>query len=81
VDSTAHALKFADFQAAYWAGDLTQDYGVRTDPDLVNQPLSLDLAGVPQPEPGRTQSPADRAAYVEAAALAVARALGLAPKT
>jgi len=81
VDSTAHALKFADFQAAYWAGGLAQDYGVRTDPALVNQPLSLDLAGAPQPEPGRTQSPADRAAYVDAAALAVARALGLAPNT
>jgi threonine synthase len=81
VDSTAHALKFADFQAAYQAGGLERDYGVRTDPTLVNQPLSLDLAELPQPEPGRPQSPADRAAYVAAAAEAVARALGLTAKT
>jgi threonine synthase len=80
VDSTAHALKFADFQAAYWAGGLEDDYGVRTDPALVNRPLDLDLTGLPRPEPGRSQSPADRAAYVAAAALAVARALGLTAK-
>jgi threonine synthase len=80
VDSTAHALKFADFQAAYWAGGLERDYGIKTDPALVNQPSRPDLAGAPQPEPGRTQDPADRAAYVAAAAEAVARVLGLAAK-
>ena len=77
VDVTAHALKFADFQAAYQAGGLERDYGVKTDPALVNQPLALELTGAPLPESGRTQSPADRAAYAEAAALAVAKALGL----
>ena len=79
--STAHALKFADFQAAYWAGGLEQDYGVKTDPALVNQPWSPELADAPRPEPGRVQSPAEKAAYVAEAALAVARALGLTAKT
>ena len=81
VASTAHALKFADFQSAYWAGGLERDYGVKTNPDLVNQPLSPSLADAPRPEPGRAQSPAERAAYVAAAAEAVARALGLQAKT
>jgi threonine synthase len=81
VDSTAHALKFADFQAAYRDGGLERDYGIRTDPALVSQPLNIDLAGAPQPEPGRAQSPEDRAAYAAAAAGAVARALGLKPKS
>ncbi|MDR3038827.1 MAG: threonine synthase, partial [Candidatus Adiutrix sp.] len=40
VDSTAHALKFAEFQAAYFEGRLAEGYGIRTDPTLVNRPLA-----------------------------------------
>ena len=68
--STAHALKFADFQAAYWAGRLEENYGIRTDPALVNQPLEVDF-GMDRPGPPDPDLIAE----------AVARALGLAAKT
>jgi threonine synthase len=76
VDSTAHALKFMDFQNAYFEGRLAQDYGVATRPELVNRPQALD---VPSPKPdGRSKmSPADREKFVEAAANEIAKSLGL----
>ncbi|MCL1889702.1 MAG: threonine synthase [Desulfovibrionaceae bacterium] len=41
LDSTAHMLKFADFQNKYFAGELEREYAVRSDSALVNLPLSL----------------------------------------
>ncbi len=77
VDSTAHALKFAEFQNAYFDDRLRDGYEVQADPQLVNRPVDISPAGVPLPEAGRTQSPEDRAAYVRAAAGDIAAALGL----
>jgi len=41
VDSTAHQLKFADFQQQYFDGTLTPDYEVTPRPELQNRPVSL----------------------------------------
>ncbi|MDR1045698.1 MAG: threonine synthase [Candidatus Adiutrix sp.] len=77
VDSTAHMLKFAEFQNAYFDDRLADGYEVQANPALINRPRDISPRGVPLPEPGRTQSPEDRAAYVSAAARDIAEALGL----
>ncbi len=77
IDSTAHALKFAEFQNAYFQDELQDGFEVRASAALVNRPQDIRPAGVPLPEAGRTQSPEDRAAYVAAAARDIAAALGL----
>ncbi|MDR0882713.1 MAG: pyridoxal-phosphate dependent enzyme [Candidatus Adiutrix sp.] len=77
VDSTAHALKFAEFQNRYFENQLQEGFDITARPELVNRPADIRPLGVPLPEPGRTQSPEDRAAYVAAAADDLALALGL----
>ena len=77
VDSTAHALKFAEFQTAYFEDKLREGYEVKAEAGLINRPQDIRPEGVPLPEPGRTQSPEDRAAYVAAASRDIASALGL----
>ncbi|MDR1109981.1 MAG: threonine synthase [Deltaproteobacteria bacterium] len=80
LDSTAHALKFVDFQNAYFEGRLKNEYGVLTRPELANQPRSLDLGPAPTPAGGRSLSPEERELFVSAAAERIAKALGLAGK-
>ena len=77
IDSTAHALKFAEFQNAYFDDRLQDGFEVTAKNELVNRPVDISPQGVPLPEAGRSQSPADRAAYVSAAAADIAKALGL----
>jgi threonine synthase len=40
-DSTSHQLKFAGFQEAYFARELTEGYGVTSRDELVNRPVPL----------------------------------------
>jgi len=77
IDSTAHALKFAEFQNAYFDDRLEDGFEVKADPSLINRPVDMTPKGVPLPEAGRTQSPEDRALYVAAAARDIAADLGL----
>jgi threonine synthase len=77
LDSTAHALKFMDFQNAYFEGRLANDYGVATKPELANKPRGLELGDVPIPVPGQTMTAADREAFVAAATQTIARILNL----
>ncbi|MDR3135722.1 MAG: threonine synthase [Deltaproteobacteria bacterium] len=77
LDSTAHALKFVDFQNAYFNGRLAKEYGVNTKPELANQPRLLDLGQSPVPETGKAMSPAERESFVSTAAEAIAKTLGL----
>ena len=77
VDSTAHALKFAEFQTSYFEDRLRDGFEVTPDQSLINRPLDIKPQNVPLPEPGRSQSQAERAAYVAAAARDIAVALGL----
>jgi threonine synthase len=80
LDSTAHALKFMEFQNAYFRGELASDYGVRSLPQNMNAPKALDLKGVTLPAQGKTLTREERAAFTRAAAQAVASDLGLSPK-
>lgn len=41
LDSTAHALKFAGFQDAYFSGRLSSGYGISSRPELVNRPIKI----------------------------------------
>ncbi len=77
VDSTAHALKFAEFQQRYFDDRLREGFEIQAKPGLVNRPLDIAPQGVPLPEAGKRQNPADRAAYVAAAARDIAACLGL----
>ncbi len=83
LDSTAHILKFADFQNHYLTQTLPSEYGVTPNPDLANAPrLVMDAA-----EKERIMARAKMAganndaprAFAEAAAAAVAKRLGLSP--
>ncbi|MDR1395348.1 MAG: threonine synthase [Deltaproteobacteria bacterium] len=76
VDSTAHALKFMDFQQGYFEGRLAEEYGIRTKPGLVNQPRSLELDG-PVPGGSRKLADGEYQAFVAGAARKIAACLGL----
>ncbi|MDR0549354.1 MAG: threonine synthase [Deltaproteobacteria bacterium] len=78
IDSTAHALKFMDFQNAYFEGRLAQEYGVPTRSELTNRPLELEVKG-PKPDGQNPLSPSDRQKFVETTALEIAKQLGLKP--
>jgi threonine synthase len=80
LDSTAHALKFVDFQNAYFEGHLAKEYGVTTKQELVNRPRRLDLGQTNIPEQGKELSTADREIFVSQAASAIAKTLGLEEK-
>ncbi|MDR2300699.1 MAG: threonine synthase [Deltaproteobacteria bacterium] len=80
LDSTAHALKFVDFQNAYFEGRLAQEYGVATKPELANKPRELELVDTPIPEPGQTMTGAQRETFVSTATRAIAEALSLSEK-
>ena len=52
LDSTAHAIKFADFQGMYFEQSFPADYQISPKPDLINAPLYVqpeDLDRVPAP--------------------------------
>ncbi|MFO7837989.1 MAG: threonine synthase, partial [Desulfosalsimonadaceae bacterium] len=52
LDSTAHALKFADFQQMYFEDRFPEEYGITPKPELINNPELVrpaDLARVPEP--------------------------------
>ncbi len=69
LDSTAHALKFMDFQNMYFTNTFPPEYGVKPDPALANAPrLVIDA--------GKKASMAEQE-FVAAAAASVADSLGL----
>jgi threonine synthase len=52
LDSTAHALKFSGFQDMYFENQFPEEFGIRPNPALVNQPVYIrpkDLEQVPAP--------------------------------
>ena len=64
LDSTAHALKFMDFQNMYFTDSFPPEYGVTPDPRLANLPhLVIDPAKkTAMPEPEFLQAAADAVA-------------------
>jgi threonine synthase len=79
LNSTAHPLKFMEFQNAYFQGELGS-YGIDSNPELVNLPQTLDLPGVKVPGGDSPLSPDEQKAYAEAAANAIASILQLSDK-
>ena len=72
LDSTAHALKFMDFQNMYFNNAFPPEYGVVPDPALANKPgLVID---------GAKKATMPETEFVRAAATAVAESLGLAKR-
>ena len=72
LDSTAHALKFADFQTRYFSKQLGPEYEITSRESLVNLPRDV------LPESSRGELP--RPEYAQEAAARIAGLLGLAPK-
>lgn len=71
LDSTAHALKFADFQNKYFKDSLREGYGIIPDSQLVNKPVDL--------LQGKERGSQPMAEFAEMAGNAVARHLKLKP--
>lgn len=71
LDSTAHMLKFIDFQNLYFQDRLDRDYGVRARAELKNMPrkMSENLPSI-----------SDRNSFYEEAASSIAAMLKLMPK-
>jgi len=81
LDSTAHFLKFAEFQAAYFEGRLSPEFEIQARPELINRPAYVQPEGLERlPEPGVTLAPEDFKAFVRAAAKEIAQALNLKPR-
>ncbi|MDR1039638.1 MAG: threonine synthase [Deltaproteobacteria bacterium] len=80
LDSTAHALKFMEFQNAYFRGELADGYGVVSRPENVNAPRSVELEGIALPAQGKALSPEESRIFTETAAKGIASALGLSSK-
>jgi threonine synthase len=69
LDSTAHALKFMDFQNLYFDDAFPSEYGIKADPALVNAPELLFSS--------KERRGPDENAFVRESALRIARLLGL----
>jgi threonine synthase len=53
IDSTAHALKFSNFQQMYFEKSFPSEFKISPDPDLINSPVLIhpkDVKKVPAPE-------------------------------
>ncbi|MFP4159094.1 MAG: threonine synthase [Desulfobacterales bacterium] len=78
LDSTAHALKFADFQQMYFENRFPEEYGVTPKDELINTPELVhprDLKQVPQP--GRPLSGESLEVFVRRTAEEIAGKLDL----
>ncbi len=78
VDSTAHGLKFSEFQAMYFEDAFPPEYGISPDPDLVNTPVLIcpkDLDRMPAP--GSPLVGDDFEAFVQSVSEDIAAALHL----
>ena len=81
LDSTAHALKFAEFQNAYFQDTLGPEFKIKPREELKNRPRYIRPAHLDRvPEPGLTLDPEEMKTYVRAAAEEIAKAMGLKPK-
>ncbi|MDR2198089.1 MAG: threonine synthase [Deltaproteobacteria bacterium] len=78
INSTAHPLKFMEFQTRYFNGDLDA-YGIETKPAFVNLPQALKPEGVKLPSAEDPLSPEEEKIYVKKAVREIAKLLELTP--
>jgi len=77
LDSTAHMLKFIDFQNMYYENSFPARFEIEPKPELINAPILIKPPNTPCPAPGNPLSGADLEAFVAAAAKLAAEKLGL----
>ncbi|MFH1136870.1 MAG: threonine synthase [Pseudomonadota bacterium] len=82
LDSTAHALKFADFQTRYFEDSFGPEYEIDPREEFKNKPRFVKPADPKKaPSPGVTLEPEEFKAFVESSAGEIARLMGLTAKT
>ncbi|MDY6832015.1 MAG: threonine synthase [Thermodesulfobacteriota bacterium] len=77
LDSTAHMLKFSNFQQMYFENAFPAPYGVTPDPALVNAPQLVDIPGIATPADRDALNGPEMAAFVKRTADEIANRLGL----
>ncbi|MDR3204157.1 MAG: threonine synthase [Deltaproteobacteria bacterium] len=80
LNSTAHALKFSNFQNAYFEDFLKEEYAITAKPYLVNRPKALELKNCPKPSGQRPLNPQESEQFVQISAQEIASTLGLKAK-
>ena len=81
LDSTAHALKFADFQNKYFEDSFEPDYEIGPKEEFKNKPRFIKPAELRKlPSPGTSLEPEEFKAFVQASAEEIAKAMGLSAK-
>jgi threonine synthase len=78
LNSTAHMLKFMNFQEMYFQNQFTPDFKITPKPELQNRPLSLKPRSVKKfPEPGRPLQGEELRLFVQGSADEIAKTLNL----
>ncbi|ABW68549.1 threonine synthase [Desulfosudis oleivorans] len=77
LDSTAHMLKFSNFQQMYFENAFPAHYGVTPDPALVNAPQLVEVPGIATPADRETLSGPEMTTFVRKTADEIANRLGL----
>ncbi|MEW6262861.1 MAG: threonine synthase [Thermodesulfobacteriota bacterium] len=81
LDSTAHALKFAEFQNRYFDDDFTPEFEIKPRAELKNRPRYIRPSDLPRvPGPDTVLDPDEFKTFVQTTAREIAQALGLKPK-
>ena len=82
LDSTAHTLKFAQFQDMYFEDAFGPEFEIMPREEYQNRPSSIIPPGLKKlPQPGTRLEPEEMRAFIEAAAREIAQSLGLRPKS
>ena len=77
LDSTAHMLKFSNFQQMYFENAFPAHYGVTPDPALINAPQLVDIPGIATPADRSALNGPEMATFVRKTADEIANRLGL----
>ena len=77
LDSTAHMLKFIDFQNMYYDNTYPAEFEVNPRPELVNKPSLIMPRDTAVPAPGKTLEGEELDRFVASAAKMAAQKLGL----
>ncbi len=77
LDSTAHMLKFIDFQNMYYENAYPSEFEVEPKPELINRPRLISPPDIEIPAPGKPLEGEAMDTFVARAAKLVAQDLGL----
>ena len=78
LDSTAHSLKFSNFQQMYLENRFPTEFGIKPKEEFKNAPISIKLEGITKiPGPGKSLSEEDFQIFVRASAEKIAKTLCL----